>query len=187
MHKLFRLLALCTAGLLAACASGPKVHIDKDPSAKMSSYKTFAFFDQVSTDRARYSTIMTSRLKLTTRLQLERLGYRYDERNPDLRVNFFLNVDEKQELRSSAPGPHGFYGYRAGTYRMWSRYPYDLETKEYKAGTLSIDLVDVRTNSLVWQGLAEGRVKQEAVRNPSKAIDAVVADIFRRFPEAPTA
>jgi hypothetical protein len=178
-------IAVCAAGLLAACASGPHIRVDKDPAANMSAYKTFAFFDSLATDHARYSTLMTSRLKLTTRLQLERLGYRYDERSPDLRVNFFLSVANQQELRSTAaPGPGGFYRYRAGSYAAWSRYPYELETKDYKAGTLSIDLVDTQTRSLVWQGVAEGRIEEQALRNPPQAIDAVVADIFSRFPQA---
>ena len=187
MRSLLRILVVAAAGLIAACASGPRVQVDKDPAVDMQAYKTFAFFDPVSTDRSRYSTLMSSRLKLTTRLQLERLGLRYDERNPDLRVNFFVNLADRQEVRSAAAGPGGFYRYRAGAYAAWSRYPYEIETRDYKAGTLSVDLVDTRTKSLVWQGLAEGKVKEEALRDPSGAIDAIVAALFRNFPEEPKA
>jgi Domain of unknown function (DUF4136) len=175
MRNSIRALTLCAAGLLAACASGPKIRADKDPAADMSAYKTFAFFDSPATDQARYATLTTSRLKLTTRLQLEQLGYRYDERNPDLRVNFLLSVANKQELRSSG---------RAFSNTVWGRFPDQLETWDYKAGTLSIDLVDTRTHSLVWQGVAEGRIGEQALRNQPQTIDAVVRDIFSSFPKA---
>jgi hypothetical protein len=80
---------------------------------------------------------------------LERLGFTYDEHAPDLLVNFYLNIVDKQEIRST-------------------------------------HLVDARKNALVWQGLAEGRLKDESLRNPGPAIDAVVAEIFRNFPNPPS-
>lgn len=182
----FKSIVVLSALIAAGCASGPTVRVDKDPAANLSDYKTFAFYDQVSTDRARYSSIMSARLKQATRTQLERLGYVYDENSPQLRVNFFLNITNKQEIRATA-GPGGFYHYRAGSYRVWSSYPYDVDTIQYKAGTLSIDLVDAKSDSLVWQGLAEGKVPRKAIENPDAAVDSVVADIFRKFPNTPTA
>ena len=174
-HSMFRALALSTL-LVSGCASGPTIVTDKAPEADLSEYRTFAFFDHVATDNARYSTILTAHLKQTTRTELERLGYVYDEANPQLRVNFFLKVQDRQEIRST-PSPGGFYGYRFYT---WGRV--DIDTVDYKAGTLSIDLVDAERNALVWHGLAEGRVHDDAYRNPGSAIGSVVAEIFRAFP-----
>lgn len=173
--------------LLAGCATGPTIRVDKDPAANLSVYKTFAYFDQVTTDRANYSTIVTSRLKQATRTQMERVGYKYSEQEPDLRVNFNLNIQQMQDVRStpSMNTGAGFYGYRGGMYGAWGGYPYDVETVNYKAGTLSIDLVDARKNTLVWQGLAEGKVKEKSIKDPGPAIDAVVAEIFSNFPNPP--
>ena len=162
--------------LVSGCASGPTVIADKAPDTDLSAYRTFGFFDHVATDNAAYSTILTSHLKQTTRTELERLGYVYDEANPQLRVNFFLNVEERREIRST-PTTGGFYGYR---FYSWGGI--DVNTIEYKAGTLSIDLVDVSRNALVWHGLAEGRVRDDAYRNPGVAIGSVVAEIFHAFP-----
>jgi hypothetical protein len=186
MRKFNGFIALVlSAALSTGCATGPKVRVDKDPGADMAAYKTFAFFEPAATDQARYSTLMTGRLKDATRSELERLGYTYDERAPQLRVNFFLNIIDKQELRSATASAGGFYRYRSGSYRAWSSYPYDIETVNYQAGTLGVDLVDVGTKALVWQGVAEGRVPKEAYRNPGQAVDAVVAELFRNFPNPP--
>ena len=172
----------------AGCATGPSIRVDKDPNTDLTQYKTFGFFDQVATDRAQYSTLITERLKNATRTQLERVGYTYKEQDADLRVNFYLNVTEKQEIRStpSSSVGVGYYGYRGGMYGAWGGYPYDVETVNYREGTLSIDLVDASKSQLVWQGVAEGRVSDEARKNPGPAIDAVVAEIFRNFPNPPS-
>jgi len=175
--KLFIIAA--AAAVVSACASGPKIRVDKDPAANMSAYKTFGYFDHLQTDRPGYSSLMTTRLKLATTQQLERLGYTYDEKSPQLRVNFLLKVADKTDLRSTdAPA-------RVGRYVAWVGNPGALETVDYKAGTLSIDLVDTHTNSLVWQGLAEGKVSEQAMKSPGPAIDAVVTSIFSNFPNQP--
>jgi Domain of unknown function (DUF4136) len=158
---------------LAACASKPDVRHDQDPTADLTAYKTFGFYDPLATDRARYSTILSSRLKQATRERLERQHYVYSETSPDLRVNLFVNVVERQELHATPVG-RGFYGYRG-----WAT---SLDTVEYRQGTLAIDLVDVRRNALVWQGVAEGRLDPKLANDPGPGVDAVVQQIFAGFP-----
>src|ERR1041384_8401255 len=102
MLKLKYLFVAAVAVLMSACAaSGPKVRTDRDPTANLSSYQTFGFYDQLLGDRARYSTIMSNRLRAATIQQLTKLGYRYDVRSPQLRVNFFLQVSDRINVRSS--------------------------------------------------------------------------------------
>jgi hypothetical protein len=79
-------------------------------------------------------------------------------------------VREKQEVRS-APGARGFHGYRG-----WVST--DIETVDYKQGTLAIDLADTRRNALVWHGVAEGRLDAKAMEQPGPAIDAAVGQIL---------
>lgn len=172
-------LVLTATAALTACASRPEVRVDRDPAVDLATYRTFAFFEPLATDTGRYSTLMTARLRQATRAEMERRGYTYDASSPDLRVNFYVRIADRQELRS---GTTGFHGYRAGLYRGWSGY--DLETVNYKAGTLAVDLVAAKARALVWQGVAEGRVDKKAMRDPDAAIDSAVAEIFKRFPSA---
>jgi hypothetical protein len=175
MRKFKGLFVAAAAVLMSACAaSGPKIRTDHDPTADLASYRTFGFYDQLLGDRARYSTVMSSRLRAATIEQLARLGYRYDPRAPQLRVNFFLQVANRQDVRSTPAT-----GLRPVA---WAGYPRDIETVGYKVGTLRIDLVDVVRNASVWQGVAEGRLPQEALNNPGPAVDEVVRSIFRKFP-----
>ena len=179
-RRLFSFLGLLLTLTVCGCASGPQIRVDMDAKANMKAYRTFGFFETVSTDGAPYTSLVSSRLKAATRSQLEKNGYTYSANEPDLLVNFYLKIVNKQELRTSG----GYYGYRAGYYGTWTGYPY-VETIDYKQGTLSIDLVDAKRKQLVWQGVAEGVVSEEAQSDPGPAIDRVVADIFSNFPYPP--
>jgi hypothetical protein len=179
--NLLRAVLGCLMLVVCGCATGPALRMDMDPSANLQSYKTFAFFEPLSTDGGQYQTLVSSRLKQATRAQLERIGYVYSESEPDLRVNFFLKIVNKQEVRTSGSG---YYAYRSRYYGTWSSYPY-VDTIDYREGTLSVDLVDAKRNQLIWQSVAEGEVQDEALKNPGPALDAVVTRMFSNFPYPP--
>lgn len=166
---------------LGACASAPDIRVDGDPSADLSSYKTFGFFERLSIDRPTYSTIVAQRLKDVTRRELQRRGYQEAQSNPELLVNFNTNVQSRTEVNSTG----GFYSYRSGMYSAWSSYPQDIYTTHYQEGTLAIDLVDAAKQQLVWQGIAQARLTRAMLDNPSATIDTVVTDIFARYPLQP--
>lgn len=176
------LLALgCIGALLWGCSTAPEIRADKDPSANLASYRTFAFFDALATEKSGYSSLLTNRLKSATQRELELRGIKLDTSAPQLLVNFNVNIENRTDVQS-APTGAGFYGYRAGMYGPWSGYPQDVYTTHYKQGTLAIDLVDSTKRQLVWQGVAEGRIRKAATEDPGTAIDTVVSAIFQKFP-----
>ena len=174
--------------LAVACSSGPKIRADGDPSVDFTSYKTFGFFDQLSTDKSKYATMLTGRLKDATRAELAKRGIQ-EAQQPQLLVNFSTNVENRTEVNSTGTSAsYGFYGYRGGMYGAWGGYPQDVYTTHYQQGTLAIDLVDASKKQLVWQGVAEARITQKMRDNPGAAIGTVVADIFAKYPvQAPQA
>jgi hypothetical protein len=175
------LLAAAGAVLLAACATGPEIRQDSNPAVNLTSLRTFGFFSPLATDKAGYETMFTGRLKESTRRSMEAKGYVYSENNPDLLLNFYANVQDRQEIQTS-PFALGFYGYRGGMYGGFGTT--DIQTVNYKQGTLSIDLVDAKKKVLAWQATAEGRVSSSARRNPGPAIDAVVTEMMAPLPPA---
>ena len=76
----------------------------------------------------------------------------------------------------------GYYGYRYGLYAAWPLYASDVSTVHYKVGTANIDVVDARRKQLIWEGVAEGRLTQQAMENPETGISGVVTELFRRYP-----
>jgi hypothetical protein len=180
VSKFFKPITLATLALPAllvlqvGCASHPEVHQVKAPAVDLQAYKTFAFFEPTESRRLGYSTVLGAHLKQATFEALQKQNYVYSEHNPDLRVNLFAMIVHRQDLRSTpaAAGVRGFVRAR------------EIETVDYRQGTVMIDLVDARRNALVWRGVAEGRLDEKAVNNPGPAIQAAVNEIFAKYPSA---
>lgn len=179
-------LAAIAALALAACAttSGPKLTIDYDRSADLGSFDTYGFPEELGTDRAGYSTLITTYFKQAVDREMKQRGYTYEPKDPDLLVNFFANVRDVADVRRtpSLSFGYGYYGYRYGLYSAWPLYHDDFDTVHYKVGTANIDIVDAERMQLVWEGVAEGRITREDMKNPQASIDAVVTELFLRFP-----
>jgi uncharacterized protein DUF4136 len=186
LHVRMGILAATAAVLISACASTPQIRRETNPAANFGSYKSFGFFSPLATDKAGYETVFTIHLKDATRRAMESKGYVFSESTPDLLLNFYANVQDKQEIRSTPGsvgyvGYRGYYGYRSGYYGGINTTT--VQTVNYKQGTLTIDLVDAKQKALAWTATAEGRVSSEARKNPGPAIDTVVTNMM--MPLAP--
>ena len=172
------------AALLTACAAtrAPDIRINSAPDARFSAYGSFGFPEQTGTDRGGYSTLITNYFKAAVREQMEQRGYRYVDENPDLLVNFYVNVRERTEVRSTPSLGYGYYGYRYGLYGAWPLYERDVDTVTYPIGTANIDIVDAMHKQLIWEGVAEGRIRSQDMEQPQATINSVVAQLYERFP-----
>ena len=178
-------LLVATLLWLVGCATTrqPDIRTDYDRTADFSSYRTYGFPDELGTDRAGYSTLITTYFKSAVNREMQARGYRYVETEPDLLVNFFANVRDVVATRRHPNMwvSYGYYGYRYGLYSAWPLYADGIDTVQYRIGTANIDLVDAERNQLVWEGVAEGRLTREIMDNPQPAIDSVVRDLFARY------
>jgi hypothetical protein len=186
-RKIATLLTIALALSAAGCATtrGPDTRVDYDKSADFSVYRTFGFPKETGTDRGGYSTLVTSYFKGAMSNAMEARGYKYSEERPDLLVNFFMNTEERTEMRPSSMAlGYGYYGYRYGLYNAWPMYDED-RTVTYKVGTINVDIVDAEKKQLIWEGVSEGRVSKEAMQNPKVTINAVVNELMRQYPGKP--
>lgn len=182
---LFPLATACLfAVMVVGCATTqrPDIRVQQAPEAAFSSYSTFGFPEQTGTDRGGYSTLVTDYFKQAVRDQMQLRGYRYVEENPELLVNFYANVRERTEVRSRPGSAFGYYGYRYGLYDAWPLYGNDVETVTYPVGTANVDIVDAKRKQLIWEGVAQGRVRDADMDRPKETIASVVVQLFERFP-----
>lgn len=176
--------ALAAVALGGCAASKPTLRTDYDRSIDFGAFRTYSYVQPLATDKAGYSTLTTQYFKSAIDAQLSARGYRRVDSDPDLLVNFSANATEKTDVRSnpSATFGVGYYHYRYGLYTGFPLYRNDVETVRYQVGTANVDVVDARRKQLVWEGVAEGRLTKEVMRNPEPAIRAVIADLFKDFP-----
>ena len=109
-------------------------------------------------------------------------GFRRDDENPDLLVNFFIST---RETISTRPTTSASFHHSRGRYSPWSGYSFGMSTTEIvqrTEGTVDVDLIDRASNTLVWEGAASGRVTDSTRRNLQETLDRAIADIFAQFP-----
>ncbi|MGH8203127.1 MAG: DUF4136 domain-containing protein [Steroidobacteraceae bacterium] len=172
--------------MLTACESGPTIRSNVDPSANLSSYKTYMFAAKTGTDRPEYATPITSYFKEAIRREMDARGYKHVEGGPaDLLVNFNANARENVDVRTT-PGStygygYGYYGYRGGLYGA-TAFPPEVQTVRYKQGTANVDVVDLSRKQVVWEGIAEARLTDKMMKDPRTAISSVITQMFAQFP-----
>ena len=170
---------------LGACASGPDVRVEYDKSAAFDRYNTFAFEAPLGTDRSGYQGAVSRYLTASARRELEARGMRYDDKSPDVRVNFSARLTEKLSVAAPAPIAGGYYGYRRGYYSTWSGYAWSDPAMQYTEGTLNVDVVDVARKQLVWESVVAGVVTEAKLADLQSSIDEAVKAAFAKYPRAP--
>ena len=167
---------------LGGCASTPNVVTNTAPGVDFGQYSTFGFFSPLATDEQGYESMVSNFLKVATAQQLDQRGLTYSE-TPDLKINFYVHTQEKIRSRS-VPTTSAYYAYRDPFfYDPWRAYPaYETRIDQYTQGTLNVDVVDAKTQKLVWEGMVSGRVTDSAIRDLELTIDAAIVAIFEDFP-----
>jgi hypothetical protein len=105
---------------------------------------------------------------------MERRGFTWSlTSRPDLLVHYHANITERLDV-DRFDVQRGYCG-EAGC---------DVPTVQYEAGTLVIDVIDARTNRLIWRGWAQSAVSGMLADRDTMArqINEAVARMFNEFP-----
>lgn len=175
--------AVAAIALLAACATGPRVRTDHDPTADFSQYRTWGFYSPIAMEQSGYSSWISERIKDDVRREMESRGYRYTDTAPDLQVNFQGIVEDKTDVYSMPRSDvQFFYSYRRNAYVAMPVWYDETQVSRYRQGTLTVDLVDAKRNRMVWTGAAIGRVVQKTPEQKMAEIDQAIGSIFAQYP-----
>ena len=167
---------LGAASFLAVSCAPVRVNSYLGPNVNLSQVHTYAWAapDTFSTGDLRLdtTTFFIERVQKAVDSHLRQKGFeRVDAGQPDFVVHYHARVEQRldsSQLRAGEPGC------RAG----------DCRPFVYDAGTLLIDLVDPRSDRLLWRGWAE-RGLEGVVDDHTwmdAAIDDAVSRIMKRFP-----
>jgi len=174
-----RLCPLALAVLMSACSSGPTIISNSDPSADFMSMRTFDFMQPLSTDSGNVRSLLSTHMIAAATNELEKRGWRREQNNPDVLINFMLETQEQIRTRntSSSVSMH-----RGGRYGMWGGTVSTPTIEQTTQGALSIDMIDPARNQLIWEGTATNRVTDNIRQNQEEAVHSFVAAIFAEFP-----
>jgi|SRR5436190_1912587 len=175
--------------LLASCAS--TAHIEKDDNADFKQYKTFAWIDkdgEGKNDKNRSNDLTEQKIRQAVNIELEKsAGWRETKNHPDVLLSYDVLV-ERSVRESNSPiytQPFTRLIYNPYTRRYATIYypsefaGYDRDQRQIREGTVTITMIDTRTDKTVWQGWTTDQVKNKNLT--SKEIQNSVKAIFRKF------
>lgn len=178
-----------TAGLLiTGCAS--TAHIEKDKSTDFTKYKTYAWVEKPEskeTKKNMRNELTETNIRNSVNSQLQKIGWKEVNANPDIMVNYELLVDRtEKEQKDAVYSPsytrsyYNRYTGRVNTYYYPGQFSgYDTYTTTVKEGTVTVTMIDNKTDKAVWQGWITSEI--DSRKMTGKEIDQSVKTIFRKF------
>lgn len=185
--KFFGLLAIA-AFLFASC--GSVAHIEKDDTVNFSKIKNFAWVNSSETesDSTQKAVSLTEQnVRKAVNAELAKQGWREVKNKPDVLLSYDVLVEKavKQDSDPVYSRPYTRYVYNPYTRRYVPIYypsqflGYNNDQYEVRQGTITISMVDAKTNKTVWQGWTTDEVNSRNLT--SKEIATSVKSIFRKF------
>ena len=169
--------ALLSLLLLGACNSY-HVTYDYDVTASYGRYKTFDYYTSKK-GTGGTTSLMDKRVRAAVEKELRAKGFSMETKaDPDFLVTYYPIVQERKVRSTVHVGwGWGYRPFRGGIGTSSTR------VRKYQEGTIVIEIVDFKSNQMVWQGAAAGALT--GLENPEDANEVVakaVADILARFP-----
>jgi hypothetical protein len=198
-----RLISVTVVGALlltaVTAAFGMSVKSDYEKSFDFSRLHTFAFkTDRASDDPLSTNTLEAGRIQNALTSQLEANGFSQTSQNPDFIVAFYSRTQQKTQIQSTGFGGgigpgigygmgrgfgfgRGFgWGYGVPYRARWRRgYGPDLWTSTYTQGCVMADVIDPKTNDLVWRGVVKDTVN--GIGQSEKQTDQAASDLVKKF------
>lgn len=173
-----RYILLAMPFLLASCSS-LKVSYDYDKQGDFSKYKTYAYSEDAQ--KLPVGDLNRTRVLNAVDTEMAKKGFTKSE-NPDVLIDIHVKAEKRTEATATTTGPGG-YGYY-GRYRYGGGFSTtQVNYNEYIDGTLFINLVDMTTEKIVWQGRATKTIDEDANADKrEKNINYAVQQIFLKYP-----
>lgn len=178
MHRLIPLLGL----IAAACGGGIGINTDYDPLAgpRMEAYRAWTWMTPV--DPASRQSDSAVAIVVTGEIEraLGELGYRMEDRAPEFRVGWHALLNGEMDVTTV----NDRYGYAYGRWFPEGGVAYSRGFQSvYGPGTLIVDVADVRSNELVWRGIArEVFTGKRSQAEQSVALNQAVTRLLAQFP-----
>ena len=186
------LLIVVLAGLLVTGCSSP-VYVQKDDTVNLNNYHTYMWVDTKANENdnsTRATAYVDMNVKNAVNAELKKLGWREVSDNPDAFVSYDILVERSAEQRSdpvyTRPVSRVYYNpfsRRWGTIYYPSQFiGYDSYSVPVKEGTVTVSIMDNKTDKIVWQGWTTETLNYARITD--KEINKSVKNIFNKFGES---
>ena len=182
------LVLIAAMGLLAGCAPYT-VKYDYDPHASYQAFKTFDWYAASAKAKGKSdgfeNPIMDRRVRRIVERELAAKGFQLQQAGePDFLLTYYPIYRSRVVQTYTSVGPWG-YGWGM---RPWGYGPAIgvQEARAFREGSIVLEVVDNKSNQLVWQAVADGALTD--LQDPQDAEEQVtqaVRKMLEKFPPPP--
>jgi hypothetical protein len=167
--KLTRFATLALAITAVACST-LEVNTDYAPGTDFTKYQTFT----IKHGAASRNAIAVERFENSLKNALTARGLRQVPDGADLNVFDHFVLGKETQLNS--------YGY-GGWGGRWGGGMQTTQVQQIPTGTVVVDLVDAKTNNMVWRGMAKDELSTTATpEERQQKADLVAQKLFENYP-----
>jgi hypothetical protein len=166
---------IAAGGLMSACTT-TRVSADFDRSARFDGYHSYSWMERAHDDR--HNPLIARFARESIDAELSRKGYvlAADPSTADFEVDFTIGARDRIDVNTypvSYRRPwvwgHGYYGS-------------DVDLRQYREGTLAIDIFDARSHQPVWTGRATKEITRADQLRSDAPIRAAASAVLAQFP-----
>lgn len=167
------LVGTASLALLARTGSAQDVTYDFDKAADFARFKTYAWIPGTNLrDELNHKRIVNA---VDAQLASKGLRKGDTDANPDLLVAYHASFNRDLEISGLSSG---WGGYRFGPNRVGK-----ARVEQILIGTLVVDMVDARSKTIVWRGVATREVDVKASpEKREKNINKAAEKLFKNYP-----
>ena len=175
--KFLRFLPVLVLLLVFSSCTTVRVVTDYDKDANFGNYSNFAFY-KPGIDKAQISDLDKKRILRAIDTELSAKGMTKSEK-ADILVSIFTKERERINVYNNN------FGYGWGWNPWYYGGYYGSSVSSTTEGSLYIDLIDAKTNELVWQGVGSARlITSGNMEKKEKRIREIVKEIIAKYPPA---
>jgi len=172
--KALKFLPVLLIFLFTSCVT-VRVATDYDRDANFSNYNSFAFY-KPGIDKAQISDLDKKRILRAIETEMTAKGMMKSE-TPSLLVSIFTKERQRVDVYNNN------FGYGWGWNPWYYGGYYGNNVSQTTEGSLYIDLIDTKTNELVWQGVGTANlVTSSDIDKRVERIQEIVHEILVEYP-----
>lgn len=176
MKRLFPFLTLLLMLVFTSCSSIRVVH-DYDKDKDFNQVQTYAYF-KPGIDEVKLSDIDKKRILRAIDAEMKAKGLNTSD-TPDVMISLYTKEEEVIGVYQNYYG--GYWGWSPWYYGPG--YAHNSVSRSTK-GMLFIDIIDAKTNQLVWQGIGKANLDYKSIEKKEAHIKEIVGKILAAYPPA---
>lgn len=165
---------------LNGCSPEIRTYSDSDKQYPVDRYRTYNWAEQSKAEWQSkplyYNELTDKRIKVAVDDALVAKGYLYAGQNADLTLHYHIMVEDRSTLTAD---PYGDFSAASWLEPGKSIF-------QYREGTLILDVVNTKSQALIWRGWAVAALEVVLydMKNKDTIIKSVIVKIMQRFPES---